>query len=212
MKKTRQAKAGLVVAIVCSASQAHPFYVSRTGLVSVPHGSGEFVGFSLEVPSGENRLIEWIEVDLIIATTWQGDIEARVVAPSGNSVTLINRPGTADTTFGFGADHFGNPMTGEFMRFSDSASSFYDSPDVATPGITNVIGSWKPSGGSLASFIGEEIGGVWQLEVSDHVELDLSSINGFGIHAIAKPAPPPEPATLALLGIGSLITLRRRRL
>ncbi len=179
---------------------------STTGNVPIPDGSGAFVGLDLNV--GGSGIIQDIDVDVLIATTWQGDIIANVISPAGTSVTVIDRPFWAGTGFGTDADNFGNPVTGDFVRFDDEAGQGPYGPgnQNAAPGIDNLSGSWVPDGGSLSSFDGEEVNGTWRLEASDNAGQDTGSIQGFGISATV-----PEPATMALLGFGGLVALRRRR-
>lgn len=204
MNFAKTALCGVLVCAMGSIASAQLVEESTTGNVSLPDGSGVFVGLDLNV--GGSGIIEDLDADVLIATTWQGDIVANVISPANTSVTVINRPGSPPGA-GWSADNFGNPATGEFFRLDDEAASVYDTGGGAgTPGIANVTGSWIPDGGSLSDFDGEEVNGTWRLEASDNAGLDFASIQGFGISATV-----PEPATMALLGMGGLVALRRRR-
>ncbi len=206
MNFAKTALCGVLVCAMGSIASAQLVEESTSGNVSVPDGSGTFVGLDLDV-SGSGGIID-LDADVLISTTWQGDIIANVISPAGTSVTVINRPGQPqDSGAGWSADNFGNPATGEFFRLDDEAASVYDTGGGAsTPGVSNVTGSWLPDGGSLSDFDGEEVNGTWTLSVSDNAGQDFAAIQGFGISATV-----PEPATMALLGMGGLVALRRRR-
>ncbi len=195
---------GVSLALIASVASAQMVVESTTGDVPIPDDAEMFVGLDLDV--GGNGTIEDLDVDVLVSTTFQGDIIAQVVSPAGTTVTIINRPGSPQTTAGFSSNNFGNPVTGEFMRFDDEAGQVYDLPEVAAPGMVDPTGSWIPDSGSLSDFDGEEVNGTWRLEASDSAFFDFASIQGFGISATV-----PEPATMALLGFGGLVALRRRR-
>ena len=86
-----------------------------------------------------------VKVELNILHTWQGDVTVSLRHDaSGTEVTLINRPGNPQTTFGFSNDNYGNNGSGIPFVLDDSAATTYDVPQVAAPGILNVTGSWRP--------------------------------------------------------------------
>lgn len=199
----------LVLTTSTAISGPHMLEVSTTGYVPVPE-AGDFVGLDLIVNENPLLYMEDVDIDVLISTTWQGDVEARVINPSGTAVTLINRPGIDATGSGFESDHFGNPVTGEFMRIDDEALEVYDVPFVPVPGIDAVTGRWRPEGGSLSVFDFQSPNGTWRLEVRDHHALDFTTIHGFGISAFVLHI--PEPSVATLLALGSLIVLRRKRI
>jgi subtilisin-like proprotein convertase family protein len=190
---------GVLVAGLATSAQAQQLF-TVTGNVDVPDGSGEFAGMNLNVPN--IGTIQDVDVNVIIASTWQGDIIAEVEQAGGARVRVIDRPGWDGVGFGFSTDNFGNPATGAVFTLDDEAVSNYDS----TGGIDNATGPWQTDGGSLSTFDGASAGGDWTLWVSDNAAADFSSIQSFGLNITV-----PEPATLALLGLGGLTMLRRRR-
>lgn len=144
-----------------------------------------------------------------LAHTWAGDLAATVTAPGGASFDLFIRPGRA------AAQSFGTPF-GTFNDFTGGIYTF-----VASGG-TNLwttfaggnagTGSYDAStanGGGAASglFPGGYGAGDWTLTVSDWAESDTGSFNSWEIRGEMV----PEPATMAILGLGAAALIRRRR-
>ncbi|HEY3245322.1 MAG TPA: proprotein convertase P-domain-containing protein [Phycisphaerae bacterium] len=158
-----------------------------------------------------------VNVDLIIAHTWQGDLSAWVTH-NGVTVSLINRPGEPSGIFGYSADNYGNPATGVKFTLDDEAPGIYDRPPLGigpndTIGIANVSGPWQPDPGAdaglplLSAFDGMSKVGDWTLSVLDNAGGDTGTINNFGL-TIGNV---PEPASVGLLVVGALTLIRRRR-
>jgi subtilisin-like proprotein convertase family protein len=156
------------------------------------------------VPDG--LLITDLNVDLLIQHTWQGDLTVEL-EKDGTRITLIDRPGVPQSTFGFSTDNFGNPSNGTEMLLDDEASLYYDLPD--TSGFNNPTGAWKPSPGLLSAFDGFSTAGLWTLYVTDSAGGDQGSILQWSLHATT--AAVPEPTLLALMGVGFAGVLVRRR-
>src|SRR5262245_58362146 len=88
-----------------------------TGQVPIPDnnpaGTGGLV--FINVPSDPFGLdtIGWITVGTVTPHTWQGDLVFTLISPGGISTILTDRPAVPQSSFGFSADNFGNPATGE---------------------------------------------------------------------------------------------------
>lgn len=214
MRRNLLALSALAGLALTSSALATGTYTTGFGLaVPIPDGSGSATpgataSANLVVPSdGVNGdVIVSINVGIAIAHTWQGDLTVRLThVSSGNSITLLNRPGVPQSTFGSGEDNYGVPGSA-YMNFTDSAASIYD----AAP-VPNVVGDWKPEGpGTLGlNFGGLSAAGTWTLSVFDSGGGDVGSIDGFCIETVTQQV--PAPGALGLLGLGGLAAARRRR-
>jgi hypothetical protein len=143
------------------------------------------------VVAGAPGLITDLNVSLIIRHTWQGDLRVTLQRNDGPEVSLIDRPGHPQTTFGFSADNFGNPVTSTPMVLDDQAipARVYDTPFVAIPGTNNPTGSWLPDPGPLSAFNGLPLEGTWTLRVRDLAAQDVGRLIAWSL----VPSPVPGP-------------------
>jgi len=73
-------------------------------------------------------------------------------------------------------------------------------------------GTFAPTQGLLADFIGESANGNWILGISDSVGSDPKSLNGWQLNIVTNSASVPEPSVLALFGFGLLgLSMRGRK-
>lgn len=148
--------------------------------------------------------------------TWLGDLEV-VLSHGGVSVDLMDRNyRTTQTGVGSGGDLSGNYMFNNTLNgVSGSAGAFgtganaagtYNRWDGSTGGGTSA------APGTFASFVGMALEGDWTITIRDGFAADVGSVqveNAMRIVGTANPV--PEPATLAVLGIGAAALIRRRR-
>lgn len=203
----------VALAVLAGAADAQVKWFKWDGNVAIPDGintgpNPSSASVFIDVPN--SGLIEDLNVDVIIAHTWQGDLSIRLTGPGGQSVVLMDRPGTTaafGSPFGFSNDNLGNPTTGAKFIFDDQAALVYDTgyPGAGTAGITNISGAHRPEN-LLSAFNGTNKQGRWTLTVTDNAGGDLGSVRNFGLTFTV-----PAPGAVALFGAAGLAAARRRR-
>lgn len=158
--------------------------------------------FTLTVPPEDDvEIFSMISVSLNINHTFVGDLLVTLRHEnSGTMATLFDRPGVPPGTFGNGDN-----LAGVYF-FEDFQPQL---PETAgAPGGIIPPGTYGTSGpGFLFDFDGLMKGGVWTLTITDNAGGDTGSLESWSITMNNVPA----PSAAALLGLGGLIALRRRR-
>ncbi|TWT44260.1 Proprotein convertase P-domain protein [Phycisphaerae bacterium RAS1] len=136
-----------------------------------------------------------VDVSLLLAHTWQGDIDAVLVSPLGTSVPLISRPGVPQHAFGFSADDFGDVGGGVDFTLDDEApiGLRYDRGAVPTPGIASVTGRWTPDAGALSAFDGQLAQGLWRLRITVNAAGDIGALHRWKLAFRRGEAPCEDP-------------------
>ena len=137
--------------------------------------------------------------------SWLGDLVATLLH-DGADTQLFRRVG-ATTATSFGDD---SNLSGDYS-FCASGADFAAAALAA--GITVLAGTYQQTGASaqatppldpdtFAVFNGLDVDGMWTLNVADRAGGDIGSFQGWSLDVEYRQAQVPEPATLALLGLG----------
>lgn len=157
----------------------------------------------LEVPYDDDHenIVTDVDVHVRIVHSYQGDLRITLTSPEGTAVTLMDRPGYPGTQYGFSSDNLGRidcptEPCNIFQTYinpfilNDEAPFPYDSPPVPYPGLSNVVGQWKPHA-PLSAFDGEAKFGTWTLRVWDYAQGDTGTLVWFGLNLQSEPLTPP---------------------
>ena len=109
--------------------------------------------FTMDLP---NTVIADLNVHLIIAHTFNSDLEVVLESPSGTTVSLFDRIGGGSENF------FNTVLDDEAEYFIGDGSAPYS-------------GNWTPAG-SLSDLDGENALGTWQLHIYDYAEEDTGTL------------------------------------
>lgn len=126
------------------------------------------------ISCGSYGTVGTIRVDLRISHGRQGDLIVRLRHnATGRVATLLSRPGTEDglSTEGYTAAHLGDPAGGGgAFVLMDGAPGPYAVPPVGVyprPGVSSIVGTFRPTVDSFATFAGTTLLGNWTLEIED---------------------------------------------
>ncbi len=194
---------------------------------------GSMRSFTLDVctetdlPPGYDKIVD-VEMSLWLNHGAVGEVFAKLESPSGTVITIINRPGLSGAADGEG-------RTGNNARLSpDVEFRFYDDASVSAEemgkDLTGIESAYvhDRSGteyapyadesihdGGFAAFTGEDPDGTWTLYVADTAQTWMGGIDsgqGGELHRWKLDITViPEPATLAVFGMGGALLAARRR-
>ena len=142
--------------------------------VSIPDDNAAGVDHGFIVP--DPIVLTGLKVAVKIAHTWNGDLRVKLTH-NGTTVTLIDRPGVPASSVGFNNDGFD-------VLLDDAAFTPIEDYDSGGP---MVVGTFAPNE-SLSLFDGQDAAGLWTLNVSDHEDQDIGTLESWALHI-----PPAEP-------------------
>jgi subtilisin-like proprotein convertase family protein len=153
----------------------------------IPDDNSQGVNSTISID--DPRVILDLDVRLEASHSWISDLIFTLThEESGNSITLIDRPGIPDSSAGCSEDDIGAILDDEITGAVENKCS---STAAAISGIYRPV---QP----LSSFEGEGITGTWILNVSDHNVHDTGTLDEWCIAAVIDDVPsppPPDPPT-----------------
>ncbi len=138
---------------------------------------------------------------LALDHTYISDLKVQLISPRGNALTLLNRPGIPQTTFGDSSNlSAAFPITftsagstnAEAMGNTIGGTSIVCKDDKRCTFVPEPNGDTSSNMSSFAGFAGEKSGGVWKLCVSDLSRYDAGALKGVGLDLVCAPPVQPE--------------------
>ena len=221
-KMLAMAAAAMVGSAAALAQSETNFSFSVNQVIPDASPLGLTVATNLTVTGGS---IGSVTVGLDISGGFNGDLYAYLAGPNGGYAVLLNRVGVSNNASAFGYSDSGFNVT-----FSDSAGTniqYYQNFSYTLSG-GQLTGVWQPEGVNidpqsgpslflttspstpLSSFDGSNPNGTWTLFLADLSSGGQSTVVSWGVDITTV----PEPATVAVLGMGmagTLVWIRRRR-
>lgn len=147
--------------------------VVSTQSVAIPSQGTPTITSTIDIQTpGDIASIRLLNLD--ISHSWPGDVSAALTSPEGVTVLLFDRPGVPGSDFGCdGADI----MVNLYDAASGTADALEGSCNANAPSIG---GDFMPLE-SFASFLGTSAAGTWTLTVSDAVNQDGGTLNGWSL-------------------------------
>lgn len=192
---------------------------------NAPVPQGDTSGLSLTSDlTGVDGVIDNITVSLDISGGYNGDLYAYLRGPNGGFAVLLNRVGVSSS------NAFGHSDTGFDVTFDDSTSNnnihFYQESAYSLNDNGQLTGSWSTDGrnidpqsdpslfdttqpsATLASFDGTDVNGTWTFFLADLSSGSQSTVVNWGLNI--QTAPEPSTWALLMLGVGILLSVRKR--
>lgn len=165
---------------------------SPGSFTAIPDGNTTGVDLVLNIANA-NTITSLTSVNLFgLSHTWISDLTFTLTHnDTGTSVVILSSGGVSNNS------DFGG---GDYTIVDGGAALPGNGSGVIAAGS---YGSANP----LSAFVGESMGGTWTLHMVDGVGADVGGLFAFGISATVT----PTPGTAALIGLGGLAALRRRR-
>ena len=132
---------------------------SATGLPRAIPDTNTLITQSLVV--SDSFVYSDINVEFDISHTWDGDLEATLVAPDGTAILLFSRNGSS-------GDNFTRTV------FDSEAAT------LISAGTAPFTGRFRPLQ-SLAPLYNKNVQGTWQLQIRDLVSADAGTLNTFAL-------------------------------
>lgn len=171
---------------------ANPVFVdtyASAASVAVPDGTT--VTSTISIPDA--GLINDLNVALDITHDFVQDLDVTLISPAGTRVQLVS-------AVGFDGDNFTDTTLDDEAALS------------ITAGTAPFTGSFIPQE-ALSQFDGENLSGIWTLEITDAASADSGTLNGWSITADVTPQAQTDPLVLTIIDddVSPLVTLWTNR-
>jgi subtilisin-like proprotein convertase family protein/uncharacterized protein YvpB len=156
--------------------------------ISIPDNNE--IGVNDDISISDARFLVNVRLYLDISHSFVGDLEVTLTnLISGETITTIDRPGTQP--FGCGNSNI-------VTILDDGAAQLADDKCASFPHA--ISGIYLPAE-SLSTFTGKSASGTWRLNISDHYDNDIGSLNHWCLETqlsatMPTPTPTPTPVTL----------------
>lgn len=155
----------------------HVFSSSDVPKVISPDVAGTTYS-SLTIP--DNAVIADVNVHLTASHSYVGDLSAKLITPTSQEIALFDQPGAPETDFGC-------PNENLDLVFDDAAVlTATDLENTCDPTGIALQGAFKPIG-VLSVLNGQNIGGNWQIAVTDNAVDDGGEITAWSL-SVCYPA------------------------
>ncbi|HHB90955.1 MAG TPA: hypothetical protein ENK60_06565 [Anaerolineae bacterium] len=130
-------------------------------------------GVSDTITLTDSTQLQDLDIQLDISHTYVGDLMVTLEhVDTGTTVTLIDRPGVPDSTYGCSGDNI-DATIDDYGPDGDAETMCNNNPAISG----RVRGGDPPSSTLLAAFNGESLAGDWIITVSDHAGADTGTLN-----------------------------------
>lgn len=133
--------------------------------------NGAAVTSNIVVPSGGPNVTD-LNVKIVAAHTWVGDLKFSLSHDGGTAVMLIDRPGVPTTTTGCASNDY------DVIINDEGTGNVETQCNAASPAVSgDRIGGDPASTTLLQAFDGVSISGTWTLSAQDFASIDTGTVN-----------------------------------
>ena len=185
---------------ICGEGTANNWFSFQTGGLGCQVFSSTDVPVTIDANSvntitstlniNDNFQISEANVSLEVTHSWVGDLDATLSTPNGASFSLFDQPGVPNSQYGCEEDNL------QLTFDSNAASTSSDLENSCnTSGSYALQGTYQPIN-TLSSLVGENSNGNWSLAITDHVDEDGGSLDGWSLELCFTGTTPNAPTLI----------------